>query len=467
MLKKILVVFAILLVLAGFLIARDWDSPELGRAVLNTVGQNTGIQISAEGFRLNLLKGLVLSGVTGTVPGDGGELAFAADQLVFEHQILPLLGGTVAIDRVLVARPRLTYTAAAAPSSASPRANTPAADPPAGSATPSNADDAGSAAAPVAGDAANGSFALDVRLVRIEDAALVAADAAGAQQVRVEGFDFDMTDLTLDPARPGVSGLSARGTLSVATVEAGAETLSDITGSFELADAKFSVAELRLSMASGTVTARTAIDFNPVPFTYVLEATGAHDLNTMLGTPGGLGPATSRFDARGSGPDTAQLTASGELQLSPGQFPASPLFARIDEAIGKPVLANAAYEATQVSFRMAGGLVTLDPFRLTTPAARLDLSGEADLEGPIDFQLALATPREGLRVEGTSATVLDVLADNEGWVPVPLTLTGTIEDPKVRPDVGTLASMAAAGAKREATEKATDALRGLIKRKIK
>jgi hypothetical protein len=255
--------------------------------------------------------------------------------------------------------------------------------------------------------------------------------------------------------------------VAIAEVRADAQTLNELTGAFELAEARFTVPELRFAIASGTVAANTTIDFNPVPFTYALQATSENDLNTMLGTPGGLGPATARFDAKGAGPDAANLVASGEVQLAPGQFPASPLFTQIDDALGKPVLANAAYEATNVNFRLAGNRVTLDPFRLTTPAARLDLSGVAALGGPIDFDLALATPREGLTVAGTSATVLDVLADNEGWVPVPLTLTGTVESPKVRPDVGTLASMAAQGAKREATAKATDALRGLIKRKIR
>jgi len=465
MVKKILLALVVLVVLAGFLVARDWDSPELGRAVLSQVGEATGIRITAETFRLNLLTGLVLEGVTGTVPGQGGELAFTMNQLVFEHRIGPLLSGTVAIDRVLLVRPTLAYTVASASPTPSP-GGTSSAKTPEAAETADRAGESG-AAVPAGENPGSRSLALDVRLVRIESATLVSTDGAGSEQVRVDGLDFEMTDLMLDPDRPGISGLAARGALSVAHIRADAHAVGDITGSFELADARFTVPELRFALSSGTVVANTSLDFNPVPFTYALTATSSHDLNRMLDTPEGLGPATARFDATGAGPDTANLEASGDVQLAPGQFPASPLFARIDEALGKPVLTNASYEATNVRFRLAAGRVILDPFRLTTPAARLDLSGEAHLEGPLDFRIALATPREGLTVEGTSATVLDVLADSEGWVPVPLTLTGTIDDPKVRPDVGTLASMAAQGAKREATEKATDALRGLIKRRIR
>jgi hypothetical protein len=95
----------------------------------------------------------------------------------------------------------------------------------------------------------------------------------------------------------------------------------------------------------------------------------------------------------------------------------------------------------------------------------LDLAGTVHLEGPINFNLSVATAREGLKIEGVGADVLDLLADDEGWVPVPITITGTLEDPKVRPDAKALLGQAARGAKREVTEKATDAIRGLLKKK--
>jgi len=466
MLKKIAAALVVLAALAGFLLLRDWDSPELGRAVLARVGDSTGIEIEAQSFKLNLFKGLVLNGVRGTAPGAAGTLAFSLDELVFEHQLMPLFSGTVSIDRVVVDTPRLEFTSASSSASS-----------PAGAAvasTQGTEPGAKTGRAPTPSDVPVGSGAgtsdgltLDVRLVRIEDGSMVVRQADGREQLNVDGLTFEMTDLRLDPSRTGIGALSARGTLDVDKVQADAQSFTNLEGAFALADARFTVPELRLSMASGTVTADTTIDFNPVPLTYALHATSQQDLNVLVGAPGGLGPATARFDAKGAGPDATGLSATGTIDLEPGQFPASPLFTRIDEAVGKPVLSNASYEATTLSFSLIGNRLTLEPFRLTTPSARLDLSGEVVLDGPLDMSVALATPREGLSVEGTSATVLDVLADNEGWVPVPLSITGTLEDPRVRPDGRALASMATAGAKREATEKATDALRGLIKRKIR
>jgi hypothetical protein len=118
-----------------------------------------------------------------------------------------------------------------------------------------------------------------------------------------------------------------------------------------------------------------------------------------------------------------------------------------------------------MSFRMEDDRIALAPFRFETGDARLDLQGSLLLTGPVDFDVSLATPREGLRIEGAGAGVLDVMADDQGWVPVPIDITGTLEDPKVRPDVKAMASQAGHGVKREVTEKATDALKGLLKKK--
>ena len=74
-------------------------------------------------------------------------------------------------------------------------------------------------------------------------------------------------------------------------------------------------------------------------------------------------------------------------------------------------------------------------------------------------------PRRGDQMRAVQ--MLDLLADDQDWVPVPIHITGTLPDPKVRPDVGALASQAGRGTKREIEEKATDALSGLLKKKKK
>jgi hypothetical protein len=141
------------------------------------------------------------------------------------------------------------------------------------------------------------------------------------------------------------------------------------------------------------------------------------------------------------------------------------MFSRIDTALGKKAVVGSPYKATEASFRMENNRVILTPFQFESGDARLDVTGTMSLEGPVDFDVSVATPREGLRVEGVGSDALDLLADDKGWVPVPIGVTGTLEDPKIRPDVKALASQAGHGAKREIQKKATDALGGLLKKK--
>ena len=441
MLKKILVIVAILVVLGGVLVSRDWDSPELGRKVLGEVSAAAGVDIEAEGFRLNLLRGLVLSNVRVSSETEGRKLDIALDRLVFEHRLAPLLGGTVAVDRIVLEKPAIEVAETGK----------------GGPATPPPAETEGE---PGGGSA----FSVEIREIHIADGTVVMKNKAGEEKTRIESLDLEMSDVRFDPSRSSLAALSGKGDLSVAEMRFDTLQLTETEGSFELADAVFVVPELSFSMPHGKFVTEARFDFNPVPAAYELKGRGEPlDLNGMMGAREGFGPGTLQLDANGKGPETKDLKADGRLQIAEGRFPAVSMFSQIDEALGKKVVEGASYKATEAKVRVAGNRVTLEPFRLETESARLDLKGRMDLEGPIDLVLSIATPREGLNVEGASAVTLDLLADDEGWVPVPMTITGTLEEPKVRPDLKALASQAGRGVKREATEKATEALGGLLK----
>lgn len=59
-------------------------------------------------------------------------------------------------------------------------------------------------------------------------------------------------------------------------------------------------------------------------------------------------------------------------------------------------------------------------------------------------------------IEGVGSSVLDVLADDRGWVAIPIKISGTLEEPKVRPDANALLQQAGSGAKRMAKQKAEE-----------
>ena len=69
--KLFIVVVAILVVAVAILFFVDFDSPELGNAVLEKANEATGANLSVESFRLNLIRGLELEGVesTSSFPG--------------------------------------------------------------------------------------------------------------------------------------------------------------------------------------------------------------------------------------------------------------------------------------------------------------------------------------------------------------------------------------------------------------
>jgi uncharacterized protein involved in outer membrane biogenesis len=449
MLKKLLIVLAVLGVVALFLLSRDWDSPELGQVLLDKVSAATGIQMKAEGFRLNLLKGVVLERVEAKLSGDGRELTFDLDRLVFEHRIAPLLSGTVAIDRILLEKPRFEMVQSKAKGSSSKKAEAP-------ESAPTEAAESGE----------GGGLALEVKQILIEDGSLSVKNAKGEEKTRVEGLDLEMRNVAFNPDASSLAALSAEGTLEIREMVFDTLKLTEAEGKFQLADAVFTIPELSFRLPNGKFAADAKLDFNPVPFAYTMNAKGEPlDLNGMVGATEGFGPATLELEAKGAGPETKDLKGNGQVRFADGRFPDAKMFTQIDAALGKKAVVGSPYKATQASFRMANDRVTLAPFRFESGDARLDLEGTMSLEGPVDFDLSLATPREGLRIDGVGSSALDLLADDQGWVPVPLDITGTMEDPKVRPDAKALASQAGQGAKREATEKATDALRGLLKKK--
>jgi uncharacterized protein involved in outer membrane biogenesis len=449
MAKKILIVLAALAAVAIFLLSRDWDSPELGKAILDKVSAATGIQIRAEGFRLNLLKGVVLEKVEASSEGEGRDLTFQLDRLVFEHRLLPLLSGTVAVERILLEKPRIELLQTKSKGAYSKKKETPESS-------------TGEAGEPGGG----GGLALDVKQIQIEDGSLSVKNEKGEEKTRAQGLDLEMRNVSFDPGVASLAGLSAEGDLAVREMVFDTLQLTEVEGEFELKEAVFVVPELSFAMPNARFTSGAKLDFHRVPLTYAMTGKGEPlDLNGMVGAKEGFSPGTLHLEAQGSGPETRNLRGEGRLVLPEGRFPDAPMFRGIDAALGKKAVVGSPYQATEASFRVQNDVVTLDPFRFESGDARVDLRGTLKLEGAVDFDLSLATPREGLRIEGVGSDALDLLADDGGWVPVPIQITGTLEDPKVRPDVKALASQAGKGAKREAQEKATDALRGFLKKK--
>jgi hypothetical protein len=268
-----------------------------------------------------------------------------------------------------------------------------------------------------------------------------------------------MNDVIVNPTGESLASLSGQGDLRLEGGTIDALTFKDARARFGLASSRFEIADLSLLSDYGRIAGRTEVDFAATPFTYHVEMRGdGIDINRMVGSPGGLGAGAVQVTADGAGALSKDLRARGAVTLAPGTLPAIPALRGIDRVLSKSVLVERTYKATPVSFTLANDTLTLTPFTIESELARLSADGSAGLRGSLNFDVALATPVEGIRIDGVASKVLATLADSSGWVAIPLHLSGTLEDPRVRPDGRALVAQAKQGIEREARDRATEAV---------
>jgi hypothetical protein len=86
---------ATLVIVASIVLLVDFDSPEMGNAFMEKLGETTDLQWEAERFRLNLIRGLYLEGVTTTGEVAGKQMDARIKNITVKHRILPLLRGEI------------------------------------------------------------------------------------------------------------------------------------------------------------------------------------------------------------------------------------------------------------------------------------------------------------------------------------------------------------------------------------
>ena len=401
----------------------EFDAPVLGQAALSRVGAALGTKASARAFRFRLARGLALEGLEASSDFTGGRWSLAADALVLDHRLWPLLSGRVEIERIVLKKPRIRLEQAAAPRRVAPAA------------------------------AATAALALRVVEARMDDGT-VEVTGAGQPPLTLSGLDVSLRDLGL--AGSTLSGLGGSGSAKAESIRFARTVARDAEGRFTLEKGALAAEAIRFRTDQGRFEATLRARLDRLPLTYSLELRGDPlDLNAMAGraAAGSFGPATLQVSAAGTGAGTAALRGQGVLKMQPGRLPATPLLQRLEAALGAQGLVGARYEASETPFRLQNGRATFDAFQLRADPLAIDMRGWIALEGPLDLDVQVRAPRSMLRVAGVSAGVLDTLADGQGRLVVPLTVTGTQENPVVRPDVGALLAQAGRGAAREALSK--------------
>jgi hypothetical protein len=433
-------VAVVVLVVAGMLatvLLLEFESPVLGRAVLARTGPVLGGRMDARAFRFRLIRGLALEGLTATSDIAGGRFSLEAEALVLDHRLWPLLGGRVEIERLVLRRPRLRLEQGGASPARGPRA----------------------AALP-----AVAALALRIVEARMEDGS-VEVLAPGQPPLTIAKLDFTLRGLDL--AGSTLAGLSAEGSARSDAIRFARTEARDVEAEVKVQGGSLTAHPIKFRTKEGRFEATVRARVDRLPLTYSLDLHGDPlDLNAVAGRPGdkSLGPARLRLAAEGTGSGTAALRGQGTLHLESGRLPASPVLQRV-QAFLTTELFGARYEASDTPFRLQNGRVEFDSFRIRAERFSLDMQGWAALDGPLSLIVKARAPRDAVRVAGVSADVLDTLTDGEGYVVVPLTVTGTQREPVVRPDVGALVAQAGRGVGAAAARKAGRGLLDWLRRR--
>jgi hypothetical protein len=419
----------------------EFSSPQLGRALLDRAGAATGVRLEAEGFRLSILRGLSLGHVRAGGRYPGGSYDLTLDRIVFQHRLLPLLSGRLAVDRIRLERPHAVMIEA---EGASPTAGATA---------------AGTAAVALP-------IALDVGEAVIHDGR-VEMRARGRAPTTVSGLDLRLRELALGAGTgSALARLSGRGDFRAEEITLPVTRAREATGTFRLAAGRLDVDELRFRTDEGNFQTRLTADLTRLPISYTLAVEGRPlDINKVAGATGkggGFGPAHLTLDAGGEGPDPTRLSGKGVLRLEAGTLPEAPLLAAVARALGRTGLSGR-YKASETPFRIEHGRVLVDRFRLDGDAVGLEASGWSSLEGPLELSVTVRTPRPEVRIANLPPEVLDALADQEGWVRIPLKVTGTRNAPHVSPDVAALMADARREGGKVLGNKAAEKLRDLLR----
>lgn len=419
---------AVLLGLLGLVLTIDFDSPELGRAILERAGRQGGLELSAEGFRLNLLRGLELE--RATVRGDlpGGRLEGTVERLVLRHRPMSLLSGTPVIDEIVFQGPVIELVSPASESAGEAESPS-AASPPAADSSPAESppaeDEVGSGAGP----------AFAIERFAVTGGHLALRDAEGTS-TEIHGFDLEFHEIASDSTAPSfLAGFQATGRLSADEIITSTTRAKDVTGTVSMADGRLRIEELVLPAEQGRLVAsEVEVDLMVEPYRYRVKASGDPlDTNLILGAgkDGSFGPARLELEVIGDGSADGNLTGMGRLSLDTGELPGLPVLAELERLYQGTQVIGATYDPFEIRFGLVGSRLEIEPFTVKAGELTLAVEGRVGLEGSLELHLALAGPRENIKVAELPEEVLEALTDAEGRLNLPVLIRGSAEAPAV------------------------------------
>jgi len=300
-----------------------------------------------------LVRGLELENVEASARVPGGRYTITMPAMRFDHRALSLLSGRVELERVVLTEPRVAIVTGLepepnAPAPSSARARRPR--------ERSEAPQVGPSTSPVE---------LRVREVELSGAAFSFNDA-----LSLDGVDILLQSPTLvSGAVTLLHGIVATGQLSIQKLSFRTTTVQNIAATLDLSGGRLELTDGAFETDRGSFQANVHLDFNSIPARHRLSLTGR-----LTGVPGAVS-----FEGEGFGLAAANLKGEGRWTVPAGRFDDAPLWQILE-------LTATAYEATELSFQIADGRLTLDG---------LWIRGTVGLDGELDLVVS------GTKVTGT------------------------------------------------------------------
>ncbi|PYT22266.1 MAG: hypothetical protein DMG57_35845 [Acidobacteria bacterium] len=138
------------------------------------------------------------------------------------------------------------------------------------------------------------------------------------------------------------------------------------------------------------------------------------------------------------------LHGSGKLSVTEGRIAALDLLSSIQQGVEHPQDLIAGKKGATPFTTLAAGMnvgeskLNLDGIQLESPALRVTGKGFIDFDQSMNFELVAQT-------QGGAGQMLNKVAGFQAGAGIPVSVTGTVESPKVRPSVGKIVQKAAQG----------------------
>jgi len=229
---------------------------------------------------------------------------------------------------------------------------------------------------------------------------------------------------------------------------------ANLTANASVAGGVVTLDPLTFDVFKGHYQGRMTVDGNgaaPV-FTWKADLSGV-DMTSLLayaGSPGAMtGTLSGTIDLEGSGADAAQamktMKGGGKVHVTDGTLPHLDLVGDVFRALGRPGEtpegSGEAFTTMGGTFALANGALTSSD--LTFDSRDVDLDGTANValdKGTMDVRANLRLSEELTKRMGTDGQRL--LSQN-GQATMPATVTGAIDAPTVKIDVGSVMKNAA------------------------